>query len=308
MNTIAIPGKVILTCALTGGGHGKEANPSLPEQPDEIVRQGLEAWQAGAAILHIHARNPDGSVSHDKEIYREIHSRLCMETDAIIQLTTGGGFGLSPAQRFVTTLLNPEMCSLNMGTLMMTAGDNDWLFANSRRDIERLAREMKLRGIKPELEVYNIAMLEEVERLIEVGLLEPPYYVNLVLNVAAQGALSGSPMNLIDMVRRLPAQTFCNLTATGKTQLPLTTMAMSMGLNIRVGMEDNIWYRRGELVQSNAQLVARSVRIAHELNLAVARPDEVRRALDLRGRRKGETPAALIESEEHLVEDEQTRD
>jgi 3-keto-5-aminohexanoate cleavage enzyme len=153
---------LIITCALTGGIHGKEANPNLPEQPDEIVAQGVAAWRAGAAILHVHARNPDGSNTMSPEIYGELHRRLCQETDAVVQLTTGGSPVLSVDERLNTVLLAPEMCSLNMGLLNFFIRGEQVFFANHRADIERFAREIAARDVRPELEVYSAAMLEEV--------------------------------------------------------------------------------------------------------------------------------------------------
>src|SRR5689334_21572212 len=142
---------VVITCALTGAIHGKEANPNLPEQPDEIVEQGVAAWRAGAAILHVHARNPDGSNTMDPAIYGELHERLCAETDAVIQLTTGGSPTLPVEQRLNTVFLAPEMCSLNMGLLNFFIRGEQVFFANHRSDIERFAREIAQRGVKPEL-------------------------------------------------------------------------------------------------------------------------------------------------------------
>jgi 3-keto-5-aminohexanoate cleavage enzyme len=293
-------GKVIITCALTGGIHGKEANPNLPEQPDEIVAQGIAAWRAGAAILHIHARNPDGSNTMSKAIYHELHSRLCVETDAVVQLTTGGSPVLPVHERLNTVLLNPEMCSLNMGLLNFFIRGQRVFFSNHREDIERFAREMRRRGVKPELEVYNMGMIEEAEYLIGTGVLEPPYLVNYVLNTPTQGGLRGTPVNLVEMVRRLPAGALCNVSSMGRTQLPITTMAMAMGLNVRVGMEDNVYYRKGELVKENAQLVDRTVRIARELTLEPASPDDVRQLLGLRGRKQGQLPVPLVEASNPL--------
>jgi 3-keto-5-aminohexanoate cleavage enzyme len=294
-----LDGKVMITCALTGGIHGKEANDRLPEQPDEIVAQGVRAWEAGAAILHCHARMPDGSNTMDREVYREIHERLCAETDAVVQLTTGGSPRLPVQERLNTVLLNPEMCSLNMGLLNFFIRGESVFFSNHRADILRFAREMRRRGVRPELEVYNIAMLEEVEFLLEQNILEPPYMVNLVLHTPTQGGLRGTPVNLVEMVRRIGGRegVVLNVSSMGRTQLPLTTIAMAMGLNARVGMEDNVYYRKGELVKENAQLVERAVRIARELELQPASPAEVRAALGLRGRARGELPRPLIEDE-----------
>lgn len=290
---------VIITCALTGGIHGKEANPALPEQPDEIVRQGVEAAEAGAAVLHVHARNPDGSNTMSPEIYRELHSRLCAETDAIIQLTTGGSPRLPVSERLNTVLLDPEMASLNMGLLNFFIGGEQVFFANHRDDIERFAREMAARTVRPELEVYSGAMLEEVDHLLSLGIHEPPHVINLVLHTPTQGGQRGTPANLQDLVARAralaaPADDLrINVSSMGRTQLPITTIAIAMGLNVRVGMEDNVFFRRGELVQDNAQLVTRTVRIARELEREPASPAQARALLATRGRlRRSPTAAA----------------
>jgi 3-keto-5-aminohexanoate cleavage enzyme len=289
---------VVITCALTGGIHGKEANENLPEQPDEIVEQGIAAAQAGAAVLHVHARNPDGSNTMSKEIYGELHERLCAETDAIVQLTTGGSPMLPFDERINTVMLSPEMCSLNMGLLNFFIRGEQVFFANHRSDIERFAREIAARDVRPELEVYNSAMLEEVAYLLSLGLLEPPYVVNFVLHTPTQGGQRGTPGNLHDLMGRLrdlpvdASQLRINLTSMGATQLPMTTIALAMGLNVRVGMEDNVFYRRGEPLTDNAQLVRRVVRIAAELDRRPASPDEARTLLGLRGREPGRLPAA----------------
>jgi 3-keto-5-aminohexanoate cleavage enzyme len=288
---------VIITCALTGGIHGKEANPNLPEQPDEIVEQGVEAWRAGAAILHVHARNPDGSNTMDQAIYSELHERLCAETDAVIQLTTGGSPMLSVEERLNTVFLAPEMCSLNMGLLNFFIRGEQVFFANHRSDIERFAHEISARNVKPELEVYNSAMLEEVDYLLGLGIFEPPYTINFVLHTPTQGGQRGTPRNLFDMLDRLrdlpvSQEDLCvNVTSMGPTQLPITTIGLAMGLNVRVGMEDNVYYRRDEPLQNNAQLVERTVRIARELDREPATPDEARQMLGLRGREVGQLPA-----------------
>jgi 3-keto-5-aminohexanoate cleavage enzyme len=288
---------VIITCALTGGIHGKEANPNLPEQPDEIVEQGVAAWRAGASILHVHARKPDGSNTMGKSIYSELHERLCAETDAVIQLTTGGSPMLSVEERLNTVLLGPEMCSLNMGLLNFFIRGEQVFFSNHRSDIERFAQEIRARDVKPELEVYNSAMLEEVAYLLSLEILEPPYTINFVLHTPTQGGQRGTPQNLLDIVNRLrdlpvPLEDLrVNVSSMGATQLPITTIGLAMGLNVRVGMEDNVFYRKGEPLQNNAQLVERAVRVAHELDRRPATPDEAREVLGLRGRQPGQLPA-----------------
>jgi 3-keto-5-aminohexanoate cleavage enzyme len=296
VTTFATPAPVILTCALTGGIHGKEANQNLPEQPDEIVEQGIGAWRAGAAILHVHARNPDGSNTMSRDIYMELHERLCAETDAIIQLTTGGSPSLPVRERITTAELGPEMCSLNMGLLNFFIRGEQVFFANHRDDIEWFAREMRSRGVKPEFEVYSAVMIEEVAHLIGTEILEPPYILNMVLNTPTQGGARGTPENLLDMVRRArelpvdPSDLRINVSSMGRTQLPVTTIALAMGLHVRVGMEDNVLMRRGELVHNNAQLVERTAGIAERLQRPLATPDQARELLGLRGRRTGEVP------------------
>ena len=283
-------GPVVITCALTGGIHGKEANPNLPEQPDEIVEQGVAAAEAGASILHVHARNPDGSNTMSPEIYGELHDRLRAETDAVIQLTTGGSPRLPVEERMNTVLLSPEMCSLNMGLLNFFIRGEQVFFANHRSDIERFAREIAARDVRPELEIYSAAMLEEVAHLLTLDILTPPYVLNFVLHTPTQGGTRGTPENLQDLVTRARAlgvpweDLRINVTSMGATQLPLTTIAMAMGFNVRVGMEDNVLFRRGEPLENNAQLVERAVRIAKELDRPVATPQQARELLALRGR------------------------
>jgi 3-keto-5-aminohexanoate cleavage enzyme len=276
---------VVITCALTGGIHGKEANPALPEQPDEIVEQGIAAWKAGAAVLHVHARNPDGSNTMDPAIYTELHDRLRAETDAIIQLTTGGSPRLSVEERITTVRLAPEMCSLNMGLLNFFISGEQVFFPNHRDDIQRFAREIRERNVRPELEVYSAAMIEEVAHLLSLEILEPPYAINFVLHTPTQGGHRGTPRDLLDMVERardLPDDLRLTVSSMGATQLPITTIGIAMGLNVRVGMEDNVIYRRGEPVQNNAQLVERTVRIARELERRPATPDEARELFGIR--------------------------
>jgi len=176
------------------------------------------------------------------------------------------------------------MASLNMGSLMRVSGQYAGTsFSNLREDIETYVTRMRELGIKPEMEVYNHAMFREVENLIHKGLVEKPYYINLVLGMKYQGALKATPKYLESLIDFLPENVIFNVTAVGPAQLPLTTMGMILGGCIRVGMEDNIYYRKGELAKSNAQLVARAVRIARELNKEPASPEEARKILGLQG-------------------------
>lgn len=284
--------RVIITAALTGGVHDKSANRNLPEQPDEIIEQALACREAGAAIVHCHARTPDGGRSCDPDIFREIHDGISSSSDLIVQLTTGGGLGLSTEERMGAIWLAPEMASLNMGLLNFIVGGEEHFFSNMRSEIETFAAAMQERDIRPECEVYNISMLDEVEHLIGRGLLDPPYVINLVLHTPTQGGLRGTPENLVEMVRRIrerlgvgEGEAQINVTSCGGTQLPITTMAMAMGLNVRVGMEDNVFFRRGELVEGNRQLVDRAVRVARQLDREPATPDEAREMLMIAPRR-----------------------
>jgi 3-keto-5-aminohexanoate cleavage enzyme len=274
--------KVIVTAALTGGIHGREANPNLPEQPDDIVREALGCREAGAAIVHVHVRDPRGKPSGDVAIFREVHDRVKAGSDVIVQLTTGGGVGIPIEERLKIAEVRPEMCSLNMSTVCFLVGGKEIFYQNFPSDIDAFARRMLDYGIKPELECYSIEAMDEIDRLIKQGLLTKPYYVNIVLGIPAQGALRASPRNLMAMVERLPAGSLFNVTAIAQWQLPLSTMSMILGGQVRVGMEDNVYYARGVPATSNVQLVERAVRIARELNLAVATPDEAREMLGLR--------------------------
>ncbi len=277
--------KVIVTAALTGGVHGKAANPNLPEQPDEIVQQGLECAEAGAAIIHIHVRDKEGKPTGDLAIFKDVHDRLRANCDAIIVLTTGGGLGVPIEERLKITSLRPEMCSLNMTTCCFTFGGRETFYQNFPSDIEAFARAMLELGTKPEIECYSVESVDEVQSLIDKGLLTKPYYINLVLGIPAQGAIRATPKNLMDMVSRLPQDSIFNVTATGPMQLALSTMSMILGGQARVGMEDNVYYARGRPAKNNAELVERAIRIANELNLEIATPDEARDILGI-SRRK----------------------
>jgi 3-keto-5-aminohexanoate cleavage enzyme len=275
--------KVIITVAQTGALVTKAMNPSLPEQPEEIAESAYACYQEGAAICHIHARDKHGVTTGNKEVFQDIHDRIRGKCNIIVQDSTGGGPNLSFEQRIECIYAKPEMASLNMGTMMRVSGKYKGTpFANMREDIEIYVTRMRELGIKPEMEVYNHAMLREIENLIQKGLVEKPYYINLVLGMMYQGAVDATPKYLNSLLDFLPEDAIVNVTPVGVAQLPLTTMGMILGTCIRVGMEDNIYYRKGELVKNNAQFVARAVRIARELNKEPATPDETRKILGLK--------------------------
>jgi 3-keto-5-aminohexanoate cleavage enzyme len=274
-------GKVIVTAALNGAFVTKDVNPAVPEQPDEIARAARECADAGAAIVHIHARDEQGRPCGTRAKFEEIIAAVrgaC--PDVIVNLSTGGGTNLTIEERVSCLDADPEMASLNMGTLMRQSGPNAGEpFVNLSADIEGWAAKMKAMRIKPEMECYSQSMYRDVRNLITRDLVEPPYYVNFVLGMKHQGAVEATPGMLVSMEQFLPEGCYFNVTATGAAQLPLTTMGMIMGGAVRVGLEDNVYYRRGEPAGSNAQLVERTVRIARELSLEPATPDEARSIL-----------------------------
>jgi 3-keto-5-aminohexanoate cleavage enzyme len=280
-------GKVIVTAALNGAFVTKAVNHNVPEQPEEIAREALDCRNAGAAIVHIHARDERGKPCGTRQKFQEILAAVrdaC--PDVIVNFSTGGGTNLAIEERVSCLDADPEMASLNMGTLMRQAGPNAGEpFVNMTADIEAWAVKMKARHIKPEMECYSHSMYRDVRNLIDKGLVEPPYYVNFVLGMKHQGAVEASPEMLTSMHQALPDGCYFNVTATGAAQLPLTTMGMVMGGAVRVGLEDNVYYRKGEPAGSNAQLVERTVRIARELTLEPASPDEARAILGVAKKR-----------------------
>lgn len=273
--------KVIITVAQTGALVTKQMNPNLPEQPEEIAGSAHACFNEGAAIVHIHARDEVGENTARVGIFQEIHDRIRARCNIIVQDSTGGGPNLTQEERINCIKAGPDMASLNMGSMMRIAGQyRGTAFCNLPEEIESFVTQMKSRGIKPEMEVYSHAMLREVENLINKGLVEKPYYVNIVLGMKYQGACDATPKVLNSILDMLPPDSIFNCTAVGSAQLPLTTMAMILGGCIRVGLEDNIMYRKGELA-TNAQLVARAVRLARELGKEPATPDEARQILGL---------------------------
>jgi 3-keto-5-aminohexanoate cleavage enzyme len=272
-------GKLMLTVPTTGGVQGKEVNQNLPEQPDEIAEAARECEKLGAAIVHLHGRDKRGErdAGRLQEINQAVRERC---DDIIIQNTTGGtGIPLEQRAKGIRTDPLPEMASLDMGPMNRYQHITS---ENTRHMIDTLAAEMQEKGIKPEMAVFNNGHMSEVYRLIDKGLLEEPYYINIIFG---PGTLTPpTPENMVNMVNNLPDNSIFNVLAIGRHQLPLTTMGIVMGGHVRVGMEDNLYYRRGEPAESNAQLVGRTVRIADELDRELATPAEARELLEIPGR------------------------
>lgn len=272
--------KVIVTVSLTGGIQTKEATPYLPEQPDEIAADAYNCYNEGASIAHLHARDINGKPSGDPEIFRNIHSAIRAKCNLILQDSTGGGPGLTFDQRLACLEAGPEMASLNMGSMLRPDGKSTW--ANPRPELERFAEEMKKRGIKPEMEIYHHGMIREMQNFIDKGLIEKPYYVNFVMNMSYQGAVEGTWQNLVSLVQVMPGDTIFNCCAVGRVQVPITTLAVLLGGNARVGMEDNIYMSKGVLANSNAEMVAKSVKIIRDLGFEIATPEEAREIIGLK--------------------------
>ena len=273
--------KLIITAALTGGIHGKEANPALPEQPDEIIRDAVRCHEAGAAVVHLHARDRAGKGVADARIFREMNEGIRARCGVIIQNTTGGP-GLPIVERITSLDAAPEMASLNMGSVVFFHEGRELPFINLRSEIEAFAAAMLERGIKPEMEVYNPTMFGEVDNLIKRGLLSKPYYINFVMGVGGMGGFPGTMKNLAMMIDTLPAGAVFNVSGIGRAQLPMNTMAILAGGHARTGLEDCVMYGRGEPAKSNAQLVERVARLARELGREIATPDEARSILGMK--------------------------
>lgn len=269
---------LIITAALTGGVHGKEANPNLPETPEEIGRAAAAAEEAGAAVVHLHARQPNGERSFATERFQEIDDAVRRHADDVIVQHSTGGTGVPDEDRHLPLRTDPppEMASLDMGPL----NRYDHLTSeNTRRLVDSLHAEMVDRGIKPELEVFNDGHLNEVYGLVERRDLADPVYATLIFG---PGTLTRPrPRNFLHAVDELPDGALFNTLGFGRHQLPFATMGICFGGHVRVGLEDNVYYRKGELATSNTQLVERTVRIANELGREVATSDRAREILDI---------------------------
>ena len=274
--------KVIVTVSLTGGVQTKKDNPNLPEQPDEVAADAYACFNEGAAVAHLHGRDKQGKPTGDVEIFKELHAAIRAKCNIIIQDSTGGGPGLTFEQRLDCLNAQPEMASLNMGSMLRTIGATaGTTWANPRPELERFAQEMAKRNIKPEMEIYHHGMIREMKNFIDKGLIQKPYYVNFVMGMAYQGAVDATPDNLITLINILPPDTIFNCCAIGRAQIPITTLSVLLGGQMRVGMEDNIYYAKGDLAKSNAQLVAKSIRIVKDLGYEIASPAEAREMIGL---------------------------
>ncbi len=267
---------LIITAAVVGAELSRQDTPFLPLTPDEIAEEAWEAQQAGAAMVHLHARAADGSPTQDIQAYQSIIQAVRSRCpDLIIQVSTGGAVGMSAEERLQPLALQPDMASLTTGTVNF----GEEVFYNSLPMIRQFARAMLEKNIRPELEIFDSGMIANALRLFKEGLLLEPLHFNFVLGVP--GGAAGTLKNLMHMVESVPPSSTWCASGIGAAQLPLTTMAIILGGHVRVGLEDNIYYRRGELSPGNAPLVARVFRLAGELGRPLATPNEARRILNL---------------------------
>ncbi len=300
--------KVIITCAVTGSVHTPSMSPYLPVTPEDIAEQAIGAAEAGAAVLHLHARDPEsGRPSPDPEVFMQFLPRIRAATDAVINISTGGGMPMTVDDRMQAALrAEPEMASLNMGSMNFglypaLARNSDWqydwepeflessrdfVFRNTFADIETLlARLGDGCGTRFEFECYDVGHLYNLAHFLDRGLVRPPLFIQFVLGIL--GGIGADPDNLMHMKRtadKLFGEDYrFSVLGVGRHQLPLVTMSATMGGNIRVGLEDNLFLDKGVFARSNAEQVTRLRRIVEDLSRSVATPAEARAMLGLKG-------------------------
>jgi uncharacterized protein (DUF849 family) len=300
--------KVIITCAVTGSIHTPTMTPYLPLTPEEIARASIDAAEAGAAIIHLHARDPkDGRPTPDPEVFMQFLPRIKQNTDAVLNITTGGGHGMTLQERMAGALkAKPEMATCNMGSMnfglfpMLSRykewkhewepkhleGSRDFIFRNTFKDIEFLMKELgEGCGTRFEFECYDVGHLYTLAHFLERKIVKPPLFVQTIFGIL--GGIGADPENVAHM-KRIADKLFgdqyhWSVLAAGRHQLPFVSMAAIMGGNVRVGLEDSIYVGKGQLAKSNAEQVTRIRTILEALSLEVATPKEAREMLSLKG-------------------------
>ncbi len=268
---------LIISAALTGSWPTKEQNPAVPITEDEIAEAALAAALAGAAIVHIHVRDERGKVTCDPARYAKVRDLIeAAGCDVIVNMSTGGGAGqTTDEQRMEPVSLRPEIASFDCGSCNF----GKTVFVNSPSFLDELATRMAAHGVLPEIECFEPGHVANALRLIDEGKLTPPFWFQFVLNV--RGAAPGTIKQLTHMLDMLPAGALWSVCAIGRAQLPMDLAAMAMGGHVRTGLEDNLYYHKGQLAESNAQLVARIARIAAEIGRPLATPADARAILGL---------------------------
>jgi uncharacterized protein (DUF849 family) len=300
-------GKVIITCAITGSIHTPSMSPHLPVTPDEIADSACEAVEAGAAIVHLHARDPDtGRPDQRPEAFAPILARLRSSTNAVVNLTSGGSPFMKIEERIEPSIrFKPELASLNMGSMnfalfpMLDRFDSfkhDWerqylentrdlVFRNTFKDIEFAFAALSANGTRFEFECYDIGHLYNLAHFAERRLIEPPFLVQSVFGIL--GGIGTHPEDVLHMRRtadRLLGSDYrWSVLGAGRMQMPIAAMAASMGAHVRVGLEDSLWVGKGRLARSNAEQVRHVRRLLEGLGLTPATPDEARAILELKG-------------------------
>ncbi len=300
--------KVIITCAVTGSIHTPTMSPHLPITPDEIAAGAIEAAEAGASILHLHARDPEtGRPTPDPEVFMQFLPRIKQSTDAVVNITTGGGQGMSLEERLAGALrAEPEMTSLNMGSMnfglypildkydtwqqdwepVFLEATRDFIFRNTFKDIEHILKTLgEGCGTRFEFECYDVGHLYNLAHFLDRGLVEPPLFVQTIFGIL--GGIGADIENLAHM-RRIADKLFgadyqWSILAAGRFQTSFVTAGAIMGGNVRVGLEDSLYLAKGRLAESNAQQVAKVRRILEELSLDVATAAQARAMLSLKG-------------------------
>lgn len=299
--------KVIITCAVTGSIHTPSMSPHLPVTADEITEAALGAAEAGASILHLHARNQeDGSPDQSIDAFMRFLPRIKQNTDAVVNITTGGAATMTIEQRLQPALnCKPEVASLNMGSMnfglfpmldRFTDLKHDWerqylensrdmVFKNTYKDIEFILTSCADNNTRFEFECYDISHLYNLAYFLERGLVKPPLFVQSVFGIL--GGIGAHPEDLMHMKRTADRlfgdQYYWSILGAGRNQIPLATMGAAMGANVRVGMEDSLWCGPGKLAESNAEQVTKMRQVLEGMSLEVATPDEAREILQLKG-------------------------
>ncbi|GAB4271028.1 MAG: 3-keto-5-aminohexanoate cleavage protein [Pararhodobacter sp.] len=299
--------KVIITCAVTGSIHTPSMSPHLPVTPQQITEAAVGAAQAGASVVHLHARDPEtGRPVQTPEAFMAFLPHIKQQTDAIVNITTGGGLGMSMEERLAPALrAEPELASMNMGSFNFNIeaaarairdpsqpwerayveGSRDLILSNTFPQIERAMRELGDKGTRFEFECYDAGHLFNLAHFADLGLIKPPFFIQCILGVT--GAIGAAPESLMFMKntadRLFGSDYLFSVLGAGRHQFPMVTMGAIMGGNVRVGLEDTLYLNKGELAPSNAAQVAKIRRILTELNLEVATPDEARALLQTKG-------------------------
>jgi len=306
---VSVQSNAIITCAITGAIHTPTMSEYLPVTPEQIAEQSIEAARAGAAIVHLHARDPkDGRPTPDPDVFRQFLPQIKEATDVVINVTTGGGHGMTVQERLAAAMsLQPEMCSLNMGSMnfglfqllpryqtwkhdwepKQLEKTRDYIFKNTFKDIEYILEHLGQGcGTRFEFECYDVGHLYTLAHFLERGLVQPPLFVQTIFGIL--GGIGADSENLLHMKRIADKlfgdQYLWSILAAGRHQLRLCTMGAAMGGNVRVGLEDNLYLAKGELAQSNAALVGRMRDILQGLSLPIATSSEVRERLQLKGK------------------------